>query len=372
MNVLKSLSEYALANHGQGMLFIFWLIFSFLFLAGIFLVVTLLSRIAKISDARKSRKLIAVFELVILQMLEDPNAALIKIDFQKSFKKKYLKNRFQKQLLVNELVSVHKGLEGELATSIQHLFKKLALDQFCFQKLNSGNWEIKATGINELREMRIKEATPFIAKMVSDKEFLVRGNAQLALLELQENRESIFFLANLEYVLSDWEQLRLHESLKTRGEAKHESFKALFTTNNTSIVIFGIRMASYFGCHSDIPALTLLITHQNEEIRYQSIKALRKLGDFEAEADLVHRFTVESVKVKMAILDYLRGTGYHSLQLFLDALNSKDHQLSLMSAFGLKGGYNREILDPILQGLNLSEAVLLRLKHAEDPRLPAP
>ncbi|MDP2189528.1 MAG: HEAT repeat domain-containing protein [Sphingobacteriaceae bacterium] len=372
MNTLKSLSEYALYNHGASMLFIFWLIFSFLILACTFLIVTIFSRLSKISDSRKSKKLKAVFELIILQMLEEPETALLKAEFEKSFKKKYLKNRFQKQLLVDELVAVHKGLEGELANSIQQLFRKLKLDQYCLQKLGSSSWEVKAAGINELREMQITEAMPLIAKMVLDKEFLVRGNAQLALLELQNSRESISFLKDLSYQLSDWEQLRLHESLKSRGNTKHDSFKTLYNSDNASVIIFGIRMSSYFGCHQDIAALTLLSTHHNEEIRFQSIKALRKLGDFEAESMLAQRFSSETIKVRIAILDYLRGTGYNSLQLFLDALTSSDHQLSLMAAFGLRGGYDPAFLSSLLAGLNLSEEVLLRLKHAEDPRLPAP
>lgn len=372
MNVLKSLAEYALTQHGPGMLFIFWLIFSFLFLACAFLMVTILSRIAKISDAKKAKKLQEVFESLILDMLDDSKNKLANTTEVVLFKRKYLKNRYQKQLLIQQLVSIHKGLEGTLAIKIQDLFKRLSLDQFCLQKLNAASWDVKAAGINELREMRIKEAIPRIEALVSNKEFLVRGNAQLALLELRDNKDSISFLANLTFQLSDWEQLRLHESLKTRGGSKHSSFSTLFISSNKSVVIFGIRMASYFGCHGDIPEITKLSHHPNEEIRFQSIRALRKLGDYEAEKDLVNRFATETLKVRIAILDYLRGTGYHSFQLFLDALTSKDHQLSLMAAFGLKGGYDPPFLNKLLMGLELSEDVRLRLAHAEDPRLPAP
>lgn len=371
MNALKNLSEYALVHHGQGMLFIFWLILTFFIFAASFLFLTLISRIAKISDAKKEVKLKAIYESLILEMMEEDNPHSNN-PIQASFQRKYLKNRFQKQILVDELVTIHKGLEGELAQRIRQLFKKLALDQFCFQKLGSGRWEVKAAGINEIREMQIYEAIPLVEKMVFDKEFLVRGNAQLALLELKEERDSVGFLATLGYALSDWEQLRLHESLKARGETKHDSFQVLFNAKHPSVIIFGIRMSSYFGCINDIPSLTELSKHPIEEIRYQSIKALRKLGDFEAESDLEKRFATETIKVQTAILDYLRGTGYNSLQLFLDALTSKDHQLSLMAAFGLKRGYDPSFLEPLLKGLQLSEAVRLCLKHAEDPRLPAP
>ena len=371
MNVLKSLSEYALANHGHGMLFIFWLIFTFLFLAACFLILTLLSRISKISDVKKEIKLKSIYEVLILDVMEEEHGKVKSIE-NRSFQKEHLSTRFQKQLLVNELVAVHKGLDGALAERIRQLFKMLELDQFCLQKLNSGRWEVKASAINEIREMQISEAIPLIEKLVFDKEFLVRGNAQLALLELKEERDSIGFLAGLGYALSDWEQLRLHESLKARGETKHDSFQLLFDAKHPSVIIFGVRMSSYFGCIQDIPALTQLSKHPNEEIRYQSIKALRNLGDFEAESDLEKRFESETIKVKTAILEYLQGTGYNSLQLFLDALTSKDHQLSLMAAFGLKRGYDPSFLEPLLKGLQLSEAVHLCLKHAEDPRLPAP
>ncbi len=371
MNALKTLSEYALSNHGSGMLFIFWLIFTFLILAACFLIVTLLSRISKISDLKKETELKAIYEALVLGVMEEEKGMLTPSE-KSAFQKKYLRNRFQKQLLVDELVALHKGLDGVLANRIQQLFITLDLDKFCLEKLRSGRWEIKASGINEIREMQISEAIPLIEKLVFDSEFLVRGNAQLALLELREERDSVGFLANLGYALSDWDQLRLHESLKARGETKHDSFQMLFSAKHPSVIIFGIRMSSFFGCIYDIPALTQLSQHPNEEIRYQSIKALRNLGDFEAESDLEKRFQYETIKVKTAILEYLRGTGYNSLQIFLDALTSKDHQLSLMAAFGLKRGYDPSFLEPFLKGLQLSEAVRLCLKHADDPRLPAP
>lgn len=370
MNVPKSIFEYILTKHGDAMLFVFWLIFTFLIFASAFLMVAILSRLAKISDAKKKKKLRNIFEIIIIQMLDNPGSALVQANILREFEQKFLKNRFQKQILVDELLKAHKGLEGELATKIQDLFKSLGLDHFCFQKLNSASWDVKAAGINELREMQITEAIPSISKMVADKEFIVRGNAQLALLELQDKRESISFLANLTYELSEWEQLRLYESLKSRGNHKHDSFKSLFHSKNISVVMFGVRMSGYFGCHNDLSELSKLSEHPSEEVRLQTIKTLRLLGDFELESHLVQQFYRETPQVKAVILDYLRGIGYNSIQLFLDGLTSHNHQLSLKAAFCLKRGFDEQVLNPILSELKFTEMELRRLQHAEDQRLP--
>lgn len=353
--------------YGKGMVFIFWLIFLFLFSALVFLLMTLLSRFAKDADARFTRDLQQYYEERLLGLLYGVSNKS-HTELMEEIKLK-LKTRFQQQILTDMMMKLGKGLSGKLSDDLQQLFRQLGLHQYSIGKLKAVNWSIQASGISELREMHIKEATAVIRTLLNHRVALVRSHAQLALLELEMEGDRLAVFEQIAYPLTDWDQLRLHESLKSRNGDKIESFNRLFHLSNHSIVVFAIRMSAFFGCSRDIPALQELSGHDHLEIRTEAILALTRLGDYQMQELLAVQFEGEEPAVQKAILQYLMYTGYDVSSFFEQALLHESHEISLQAARALAVirpvGFPESLIERFAQR---PEAVAC-IQHAADRRL---
>lgn len=353
--------------YGGGMVFIFWLIFTFLFFALLFLVMTLLSRFAKDSDAKFVLDLNTYFEDRLLGLLYGVNDKpreqnLVEIKLKQS-------TRFQKQLLADIMVRLGKGLSGGMADEIQQLYRNLGLDKYSIGKLKAANWSVQASAISELREMQVVEAIPQIRRLLNHRISLVRSNAQLALLELEAENDRLNVFEQINYPLTSWDQLRLYESLKSRNGDKIDSFSRLFGLKNHSIVVFGIRMSANFGCSRDIPLLQELCTHRDAEIRTEAILALTRLGDYLFQEILADQFEVEEIQVQRAILQYLMYTGYDDISFFKHTLLNSDHQVSMQAAKALAQINPEGFPEAYVAAYQSMPEVAIRLLHAADRRL---
>ncbi|MBA4304068.1 MAG: hypothetical protein C0424_07570 [Sphingobacteriaceae bacterium] len=354
-------------RYGMGMVFIFWLIFSFLFLALIFLLMTLLSRFAKDADARFTQDLNQYYEERLLGLLygmsdhsDEQHIEEIKLK---------LKTRFQQQLLADIMVRLGKGLSGNLSDKVKQLYRTLQLHSYSLGKLKAVNWSIQASGISELREMHIQEGIPAIRELLNHRVALVRSHAQLALLELEAEGDRLSVFEQITYPLTDWDQLRLHESLKSRNGFHIESFGRLFSLSNHSIVLFAIRMSAFFGCSRDILPLQAMSSHPNVEIRTEAILALTRLGDYQLQEVLVDQFEGEETAVQHAILQYLMYTGYDRLSFFEQALTHPSHYISLQAARALAALQPAGFPEIYIERFAPQSLVIERIMHAADRRL---
>lgn len=353
--------------YGMGMVFIFWLIFSFLFTALIFLLMTLLSRFAKDADARFKQDLHQYYEERLLGLLYGMNPQTDEQNIQEI--KLKLKTRFQQQILADMMVRLGKGLSGNLSNKVQKLYRTLDLHRYSLGKLKAISWSIQASGISELREMHIQEGIPAIRELLNHRVTLVRSHAQLALLELEAESDRLSVFEQIAYPLTDWDQLRLYESLKSRNGSNIESFGRLFELSNHSIVLFSVRMSAFFGCSCDILPLQAMSTHSNVEIRTEAILALTRLGDYQLQEALADQFDGEESAVQHAILQYLMYTGYDRLEFFEKALTQPSHEISLQAARALAilqpAGFPEIYVERFAQ----QSQVIERIMHAADRRL---
>lgn len=374
MNPLYQFAQFVTdleLRFGAGWLFIFKIVIFFLTMALLFLVTTVFSRIGKLRDNQIKIKHQTIFQNFLLDFLyQEQNAGDSYLNAPEIgfIKRKYLINHFNRQLLVDEIVNLHKGLSGDTAIRLRTLFGHFELDHFCMAKLKSRSWQIKAAGINELREMRINAAKESIERLVNHPEQNVRSNAQIALLELDQSDSRLSFFQNLSFGLTEWDQLRLYESLKARSGQNVKSFKPLFQSTNTDIVYFGIRMANYFGSTSDIAFLYAFLNHEKIEIRSETIITLTKLGDFESHVQLTDRYWDEKPSIQLLILKYLEQAQRLNMELLRHAIFAEDFSLSLESAYQIKKHFPGQIAD-IVKQIPVNHPVRNHFAHVSEPRI---
>ena len=94
-----------------------------------------------------------------------------------------LKKKLPRQLVINELIFLHRNFSGKVNTLISRIYTSLELEKHSQKKLRSWRWFNKAEGIAELGEMGIQESAPEFLKYVNSRNITLRMQAQSGYLQ---------------------------------------------------------------------------------------------------------------------------------------------------------------------------------------------
>ncbi len=196
-----------------------------------------------------------------------------------------------REIFLNELLSLHNNLYGEAANRLRDLYFNLGLYKTSLAKVQARRWDHKAKGFRELSQMDVKDASQQISKYVNSKNKVLRMEAHVALVKISED-DPLFFLDDLNYELSEWEQVNILNTLNYH-HIFIDSFERWLDSPNDSVAIFAAKMTGYYKHTHEAPKLANLLSHQNPNVRYHAIKALGQLEIPENIDDLKGAFKNE-------------------------------------------------------------------------------
>jgi hypothetical protein len=177
-----------------------------------------------------------------------------------------------RDIFINELLSLHNNLSGEAATRLRDLYFNLGLYKDSLSKVNNSRWDIKAKGFREVAQMDVKDGVKQISKHINSKNPVLRSEAQVSLVKLTDD-DPLYFLDNLEFELSMWEQVSIANTLDYH-QINIDSFERWLTSNNDSVVIFATRMTGLNKHTHAAPSVAALLEHPNPVVRYYAIETL--------------------------------------------------------------------------------------------------
>ena len=183
-----------------------------------------------------------------------------------------IKNNTNREIFINELLSLHNNLYGEAASRLRDLFFNLELYKDSLNKTHNRRWNIKAKGIGELAQMDVKDANNEIVKYANYKNQILRMEAQVALVKLNDS-DPLFFLDDLKYELSEWEQINILNTLM-HYQINIESFERWMSSKNNTVVVFAVKMAGLFKHIQSWPKVLELLEHEDPKVRLAAIKTL--------------------------------------------------------------------------------------------------
>ena len=249
-----------------------------------------------------------------------------------SFAQQYVANKGRRQILIENIVSLHKNLIGESADKLQKLFKQLGLQKYCKHKLYSDSWHVVAKGIGELADMSIQKRSELIRTFVNHPNPTLRSEAQVALLKL--NSDAPFsFLDDLKEPLLDWQQLQLARAAYKSQFLNIPNFEPWLKSPEESIVVFCLRMIAFYGQHSASAAILNLLEHASARVREEAVATLRQLEYFDAVPTLISMFNNQDTDIQLEILKTLPTIGdNHTLPFFEKVLGMDDRRLQLAAA----------------------------------------
>lgn len=321
--------------------FFIWLLIVLIiyFFLNLIVVITIvfISRIRKIRKERKIKKLEEEFQILLAEFLFDPGAE----------KTAYNKLRstsvsFKRNILLDELMKLCVDLAGEVLEKLKVLYFNMELDKDSIQKLSNRRWYIKVKGCRELTRMKAYNAKSEIEKLLNSNNEILRAEAQMALIELNEENP-YYFLEKLTQQFLPWEQLNVHVMMQ-RNAYEIPDFSKWLMVENETVVLFAIEMIRVYRQIMNAPKIIKFFKHPNKSLREAAIIAAGELGYVELVPELMKIYNEVEDEYKVLILrsmqrladdgnkDFLRGIVESNTPQYIKLEAAK-----AMFALGVKG-----------------------------------
>jgi len=331
----------------------------------ILLFVILFNRNRMERETRLRQELKEKYQNLLLDYLfteEEDNEVPARID-------KIAADRFKRVILVEEMKDLIVNLSGDAANKLRKLYYKLNLDVDSRLRALSKKWHIKVKGFRELAFMNIKEANEEIIRCLHSNNSLLRMEAQLALVRLNDE-DRFSFLDFLKRPFTKWEQLNVHEMILSH-DLEIPDFERWLDSQNPTVVQFSMRMIKIFNQKKAWEKIAGLLDSDDPEIRRTAIYVLGELRIKQAVSSLKHKYKSEVYENLLEIIIALRKISDESVINFLMIVIDKedDVQLQIEAAKALRdmGDTGNNALEKLLQSDYKNYQIII--KHVLDKRI---
>lgn len=284
------------------------------FFLNLLVVITIVfvSRIRKIRKEKRIKKVEEEFQILLAEFLFDPSAEKAAYN-----KLRNTSGSFKRNILLDELMKLCVDLAGEVLEKLKVLYFNMELDKDSVQKLSNRRWFIKVKGCRELTRMKAYNSKSEIEKLLNSKNEILRAEAQMALIELNEENP-YYFLEKLTQQFLPWEQLNVHVMMQ-RNSYEIPDFSKWLMVENETVVLFAIEMIRVYRQIMNAPKIIKFFKHPNLNLREAAIIAAGELGYVEVVPELMKIYNEVEDEYKVLILrsmqrladdgnkDFLRG-----------------------------------------------------------------
>ncbi len=305
-------------------------------------------------------------ELLIAFLYNDP----VKKQEVKEKIKNITKSNYSSQFLINEIIDLSINLKGDTTNELRKLYLELELDKLTFKKVKSRKWHIKIKAFRELAFMNLKTANNEILKSLESKNDILRMEAQIALVRLNE-KDPFRFLDKLEKPFTLWEQMNIHELLILHNLVVPE-FRQWVKSGNKSIAIFAISMVRIFKQNEALNEIIELLDHDDIEIREAAIKTIGSLKTKKGLLPLKKYFKTETYDNKINILKaFQKNTDTGNIEYLKKILETEDDvNIQVEAAKGIRdiGKPGQEELERLIASDEYRNYFIV-LRHVLDKRI---
>jgi hypothetical protein len=274
----------------------------------------------------KEKCQILIAELIFDEKLS-PKSAEMEIYF--------LKKPQRKQLFLEELMSLHKSLQGEIATTIEQYYILKEYDKLSLKKLKSEKAHEVLQGVDELVEMKNKNSIQIFDNLLHETiDTSLKSYLMIAIIKL-DPEIGLQKLFSFDNYLNDWLQLRI---IKILDEMKFFNTPSLaeWIKKGDSFAIFGCRLTAYTKGEKDISLLKLLLSSDNISLRIEAVRTLGIMDAQEVNDLLIKSYFNQCISVKIAILNTLAMfKNPHNFPFFVACSKSDTHKTQLLALKGI-------------------------------------
>ena len=354
---------------------LFVLIFIFISAILVFVIGIFISSTIKKRQEARQEKLRVRYSQYLASVLaeeedEDKND-LVNYDIGRKLvlSKKDLSNTFNRNVLLQEILELHKHLRGNDANKLRNLYLSLGFTDDSTTKLRSRKWNLIVQGIHELTQMNIREAAMEIFAHLNHQNETVRHEAQLAKIKLDKN-DPLGFLDGYTASLSHWEQANIYAALANFDKDHIPDFTRWLYSENDSVIIFALKMISQFNQFDAYDHVAGLLDHQSFHVRMEAIQALTRIGDHEIAPKLISMYQSQPKFVRIQILKALANiSSDKEISFFESQLQIEDFEINFQAAKAIVNITSKD--EKQLNGIyeNADERLKEIFNHVMDERI---
>lgn len=242
----------------------------------------------------------------------------------------------RKKILISHLYELGKSLYGKKQYKLQHLYDSNNFNPFIIRKIRSGSWFVKAIYLQYLSTLPFRKCTiKNLSRFTRSKNPQVRLYSQVAHISQCPDR-AFSFLEGYPYILTDWDQLNLYETMLNNSIPVPDPYSYL-QSGNSSVVIFCLRLIRwYYLKKKSHEELLRLIFHPNRKIRLETYITLMELRIRGLEDIFIYHYGRESKDVEKTMIDYFGGNKRITSQMLHELLlieNDPDLRMYLLGSY---------------------------------------
>ena len=306
-----------------------FVLLSAIYFVAIFIFKHIISKTSKRTDQVRKR-LMPMVSAFLFHEKDSETSEQIDYAHLKMEMRSLLKSKFHQKVLTGILLELRMDLSGSSLAKLFVLYKDLELHLVAYKKLRSWRWEIVSHGILELTKMEVAESYGFLTKFINDKRPTIRKQAEIAVVTLKPEGLD-YFLDTTRYKISEWQQLKLLEVIRTREDYLPPSFKAWLTSKNKYVVLFALRLIKHFHQNDAMASIIELVKHRNNQIKLEAIDCIRTFHMTLALETLKTVFWRCTAVVKIAILQAIGSLGTDEELEFLNLIEKKEANFTVRS-----------------------------------------
>jgi len=276
---------------------------------------------------------------------------------------------YGRQVLIDQIIDVSINLKGKEIEKLFDLYKLLGLDKDSIKKANSRQWHKKIKGIRELAYMNIKDANTVIYKALNSSNEILRMEAQIALVRLNDDNP-FEFLSHLTSHFSLWEQITLHE-LIIHHNIPQQSFQKWLTSPNPTVVTFALRMIREFKQIESEANVLETLSHPDPSVRLLAVEVAGDLDMRSTLGTMKHMYKYQEYKICLEIIKSMGKMPDASmigfLKLVLDKEDDVQLQIEATKAIRNNGEVGEKALVKIME--SDYKNYLIIIKHVLDKRI---
>lgn len=348
-----------------------FIIIPFLFLGVIILVITLLfNHYINLDILRRKNSVLEATDSILTQLLfwegslEEMRLAVEEFKYSVPYKKKWCR-----KLIMERILQMKENFQLD-STTLLDIYKLFEFEKITYSLLRHKKWHKRSLGVYQLQFIHDISKNKQLDLLLAEKNSQVKSNALITLVTFSPERFGI--LAKYEESLKKADEIKLMDIIYHIAPKMPKNTTKLLKSENTSIVILGIKLMVLYKAKLSANQINKLIRLSNFRVRIEAIKAVGKLGLTEANDILISQYRIEQhKKIKINILISLKKIGNEKTVEFLKALllveNDEDIKFKLVDGIlNLKPSLFEEKTH---SDIFFNEEIQSMARHVKDPLL---
>ena len=278
----------------------------------------------------KRKELAPVISNFLFHSPEDPREEQKEYVELKIKIREYLADTRYRKIISQILLDLQKDVAGATRERLFKLYRELGLHHDAFQKLGSWRWETVAQGILELSQMEVSDSYQLIRKFINDRRGVIRKQAELATVGLRKDGID-YVLDTTRHSISEWQQLKLIETLGKRKNYRPPQFKGWLLSQNKDVVLFALRLIKHYNQKGAERSINELVMHRNDEIKSAAIQCIVDFNFKSALGIFKNVFWGSSNTIKVGILNAIADLGSEDDISFLAEVTDRESNFMIVS-----------------------------------------